>query len=96
MPGHNFNKLRDGDVIYVEQHDDGIHLVSYNRDWVYVVDNDDKPDVEFNDDGSVHINTPGNYYFNHDIRDWRLTVFRINDDGTRTVFTDDRDDPALD
>jgi hypothetical protein len=80
---------------YLNKRNDSInkHGVDY--------DQHDKPDVEFNDDGSVHINTPGDYHFEYSYNDSLIAGWRRrNDNGgwTRTVWRDehDPDDPALD
>jgi hypothetical protein len=70
-----------------------------------IVLNHDKPDVEFNDDGSVHINTPGDYWISVDFDCNPVHIFRDHD-GKRwhydrtaigtAVRTERLDDPALD
>jgi hypothetical protein len=49
-------------------HDDGelVHVDDFLDNY--------KPDVEFNDDGSVHINTPGDYWFSNN--DWEFVTVR--------------------
>jgi hypothetical protein len=56
---------------------------------------DDKPDVEFNDDGSVHINTPGDYYFGL-THDYESIVYARRLDTGDDYHRANPDDPALD
>jgi hypothetical protein len=71
-----------------DQHGDNLdNLVNRLNDLndafnIYVVRQHDKPDVEFNDDGSVRVNRPGNYFFDgHDFT-WGFSVvaWRKRDD----------------
>jgi len=39
-----------------------------------------RPDVEFNDDGSVHINRPGNYFVTDDIDGNAVHVYHVDRD----------------
>jgi hypothetical protein len=61
-----------------------------------IVLNHDKPDVEFNDDGSVHINTPGDYFFSNN--DWEFVTIRCvqRRGGEQHYHRDNPDDRALD
>ena len=86
---------------YKYRNDDGSIRIDVNYDDKLIDLNkrgDDKPDVEFNDDGSVHINTPGDYNFRstYDSRSATVRVYAWQRSGERGWRQQpDIDDPAL-
>jgi hypothetical protein len=99
-PGH-FHK-------YLPRRDDNGFNVNdalneHNVERILEHDHDNRPDIEFNDDGSVHINTPGDYYFacddNGNVDYACRTGFKSTTylrPGSRWDTNADADDPALD
>jgi hypothetical protein len=84
----------DGHHNRVYKHDDNV--VHFGDDRYDYVADDDRPDVEFNDDGSVHINTPGDYNFGIVNGNVVAVYDRAGELIDSILELADPDDPALD